>query len=99
MTRTLYQSFTDPLCHSPYLNRLAAYLGSTASLGVNFEVRRMRPADTQLGGLSEQPRCGVQSLAGIIEAEREGFDGVLVGHFQDPITEFVNLVATTSLAR
>lgn len=44
----------------------------------------MHPADTQLGRLSEL-RCGIQSVAGIIEAENEGFDAVLVGHFQDSL--------------
>lgn len=44
----------------------------------------MKPADTQLGQLGEL-RCGIQSVAGIVEAENEGFDAVLVGHFQDPL--------------
>ena len=84
VTRILYQSFTDPSVHQPYLNRLASYLGTIASPGVEFVVSGIHPADTQLGRLSEL-RCGIQSLAGIIEAEREGFDAVLVGHFQDSL--------------
>lgn len=80
--RILYQSFTDPQFHQPYLSRLADYLDEIAAPGVTFEVRGISPADTQLGRLSEL-RCGVQSVVGIIEAEREGFDAVLVGHFQD----------------
>lgn len=82
MTRILYQSFTDPAVHAPYLDVLARYVNRIASPGVTFEVRGISPADTQLGRLSEL-RCGVQSIAGIVEAEREGFDAVLVGHFQD----------------
>lgn len=82
--RILYQSFTDPAVHMPYLSRLSEYLRSVASPGVEFVVRGMHPADTQLGRLSEL-RCGVQSVAGIIEAENEGFDAVLVGHFQDSL--------------
>lgn len=81
-TRILYQSYTDPDLHKPYLTRLADYLDEIASPGVSFEVRGISPADTQLGRLSEL-RCSVQSIAGIVEAEREGFDAVLVGHFQD----------------
>ncbi|MGW8538653.1 aspartate/glutamate racemase family protein [Rhodococcus qingshengii] len=80
--RILYQSFTDPALHQPYLRRLANYLDDISSPGITFEVRGISPADTQLGRLSEL-RCGIQSVAGIIEAEREGFDAVLVGHFQD----------------
>jgi allantoin racemase len=82
--RVLYQSFTDPAVHMPYLSRLSDYLSSVASPGVEFEVRGMHPADTQLGRLSEL-RCGIQSVAGIIDAENEGFDAVLVGHFQDSL--------------
>ena len=78
----MYQSFTDPAVHRPYLDRLAGYLAEIAGPGVTYEVRGISPADTQLGRLSEL-RCGLQSVAGIIEAERDGFDAVLVGHFQD----------------
>ncbi|MDQ1103780.1 allantoin racemase [Nocardioides zeae] len=80
--RIMYQSFTDPAHHQPYLSRLADHLAEIAGPGVTYEVRGISPADTQLGRLSEL-RCGVQSVAGIVQAEREGFDGVLVGHFQD----------------
>lgn len=80
--RILYQSFTDPAVHQPYLTRLTAYLRQIAAPGVTYEVRGISPADTQLGRLSEL-RCGVQSVAGIVEAAAEGFDAVLVGHFQD----------------
>jgi Asp/Glu/hydantoin racemase len=82
VTRILYQSFTDPAVHAPYLDTLAKYVKRIASPGVTFEVRGISPADTQLGRLSEL-RCGVQSIQGIVQAEREGFDAVLVGHFQD----------------
>ena len=81
-TRILCQSFTDPARHGRYLDTLAAYLDDIASPDVMYEVRGLSPADTQLGRLSEM-RCGLQSIAGIIQAEREGFDAVLVGHFQD----------------
>lgn len=81
-TRILYQSFTDPAVHQAYLSRLQAYLAEIASPGVTYEVRGITPADTQLGRLSEL-RCGVQSVAGVVEAAEEGFDAVLVGHFQD----------------
>lgn len=81
-SRILYQSFTDPAVHQPYLTRLQSYLDEVAGPGVSYEVRGISPADTQLGRLSEL-RCGVQSVAGIVEAAEEGFDAVLVGHFQD----------------
>lgn len=82
--RILYQSFTDPARHQPYLKRLTEYLESIAGPDVQYEVRGMQPADTQLGRISEL-RCGLQSLQGVIEAEREGFDAVLIGHFQDSL--------------
>lgn len=84
MTRILYQSYTDPAVHGAYLDTLRDYLSEIAGPGVSYEVRGISPADTQLGRVSEL-RCGIQSLVGIIEAEREGFDAVLVGHFQDSL--------------
>lgn len=80
--RILYQSYTDPAVHQPYLSRLQDYLDEIAAPWVTYVVRGISPADTQLGRISEL-RCGVQSVAGIVAAEREGFDAVLVGHFQD----------------
>lgn len=82
MKNVLYQSFTDPAVHGLYLETLRDYLAGIAAPGFTYEVRGISPADTQLGRLSEL-RCGVQSVAGAVCAEREGFDAVLVGHFQD----------------
>jgi Asp/Glu/hydantoin racemase len=82
MTRILYQSFTDPAVHGLYLDRLRSYLAEIAGEGVTYEVRGISPADTQLGRVSEL-RCGLQAMAGVVAAEQEGFDAVLVGHFQD----------------
>lgn len=81
--RVLYQSFTDPANHRAYLTRLDAHLKKIASPDIEFEIRGIRPPDTDPGRLSEL-RCGAQSLAGVIEAAEEGFDAVLIGHFQDP---------------
>lgn len=82
MTKVLYQSFTDPAVHGLYLDTLRDYLADIAAPGFTYEVRGISPADTQLGRVSEL-RCGVQAVAEAVRAEREGFDAVLIGHFQD----------------
>lgn len=83
-SRVLYQSYTDPSIHQAYLGRLDAYLQRITPRHIEVEVRGIHPADTQLGRLSEL-RCGIQGLADIVRAEQEGFDAVVVGHFQDSL--------------
>jgi allantoin racemase len=80
--RILWQGFVDPAVHSPYVDRLTAYLRRLADPGTEFEFRGLTPPDRFLHRITET-RCAVQAVAGVIEAEREGFDAVIVGHFQD----------------
>jgi len=81
--RILWQSYTDPEAHAAYCTRLTDYLAEIAGPGVEFELRGLRPTDRYLHRLTET-RCGAQVAAALIEAEAEGFDAVVLGHFQDP---------------
>lgn len=79
--RLLWQGFTDPVAHKPYVDRLVAYLGEIAGPGVTWEFAGVSPPDRHLHRISEA-RCALLALTNVIERERE-FDAVLMGHFQD----------------
>jgi allantoin racemase len=78
----LWQGFVDPDAHSAYADRLAGFLDELAEPGVRFEMRGLNPPDRHLHRLTEA-RCAAHAVAGVIQAEDEGFDAVIVGHFQD----------------
>jgi allantoin racemase len=80
--RIVWQGFTDPVANKPYVERLTSYLNEISDAGYDFEFRGISPPDYHVHRLTEW-RCAVQALAGAIEAERDGVDGVLLGHFQD----------------
>ena len=80
--RIRWQSFIDPARHREYFELLSAHLRGCAGEGVVYEVVGIDPPDTELHRLSET-RCGVRAVANAIEAEREGCDAFLIGHFQD----------------
>jgi Asp/Glu/hydantoin racemase len=80
--RIRWQSFIDPAQHREYFDLLQAQLNQTAGTDVTYEVIGMDPPDTELHRLSET-RCGVKAVANAIEAEEQGYEAFLIGHFQD----------------
>jgi len=80
--RALWQSFLDPAEHRPYLERLAGSLERVAP-DIDFDIVGIRPADRHLHPLTEV-RCGLAALRNALWAEQAGYDGVAVGHFQEP---------------
>jgi allantoin racemase len=80
--RIVWQGFTDPVANMPYVERLTKYLNEISDPGYEFEFRGISPPDLHVHRLTEW-RCAVQALASAIEAERDGVDGILLGHFQD----------------
>jgi len=80
--RIRWQSFIDPAQHREYFALLEAQLNQTAAENVTYEIVGIDPPDTELHRLSET-RCGVRAVANAIQAERDGCDAFLVGHFQD----------------
>jgi allantoin racemase len=81
--RLWYQSFVDPEANTPYLERLSAYLDEIADPDTTVEVVGLSPPDRFFGRLTEL-RCGVLAVDNALEAQERGFDGYLLGHFQDP---------------
>jgi Asp/Glu/hydantoin racemase len=80
--RIVWQGFTDPVANKPYVDRLVAYLNEVADPGFEFGFSGIDPPDRHVHRLTEL-RCAVQALAGAIELERSGVDGIVLGHFQD----------------
>lgn len=81
--RLLWQSFVDATQNAPYLERLARYLNGIAAPGTQVEVRGMSPPDRDFGRLTEF-RCAILAVDAALEAESRGYDGFVMGHFQDP---------------
>lgn len=81
--RIRWQSFVDPELNRPYLERLRAYLGEIAGPETEVEVIGVTPPDRWFGRLSEL-RCGVVAVDNAIQAEQDGADAFVFGHFQEP---------------
>src|SRR5438105_4753589 len=81
--RIWYQSFVDPQEQAPYMDRLQQHLTAYAASHVTFEAHGITPPDRYLSPLTEF-RCAAQAIRNTIEAERQGFDAVVIGHFQEP---------------
>ena len=81
--RLWYQSFVHPLEQAPYIERLQALLDAAAAPGIRFEVRGLDPPDHLFHPLTEF-RCAAQTIRNALEAERAGYDGFVIGHFQEP---------------
>ena len=81
--RLWYQSFVHPVEQAPYIERLQALLDAAASPGVRFEVHGLDPPDHLFHPLTEF-RCAAQAIRNALEAERAGYDGFVIGHFQEP---------------
>jgi Asp/Glu/hydantoin racemase len=80
--KVLWQSFLDPEDHRPYVGALRALLAETAP-EADFAVVGIRPPDRHLSALTEV-RCGIAALRNALWAEREGYDAIVIGHFQEP---------------
>lgn len=81
--RVLWQSFVDATQNAAYLARLATYLNEIAGPGLRIDVKGMTPPDRDFGRLTEF-RCAIQAVDNALGAEASGYDGVVIGHFQDP---------------
>lgn len=81
--RIWYQSFVDPKEQAPYMSRLDKRLAEYAAPHVRFEVHGVSPPDRYLSPLTEF-RCADQAIRGGIEAQKQGCDALVIGHFQEP---------------
>src|SRR5262245_30904747 len=81
--RLWYQSFVHPIEQAPYIERLQALLDAAAGPGIRFEVHGLDPPDHLFHPLTEF-RCAAQTIRNALDAEREGYDAFVIGHFQEP---------------
>lgn len=81
--RIWYQSFVHPIEQAPYIDRLQGMLDAVAGPGIRFEVHGLDPPDYAFHALSEF-RCAAQVIRNGLQAEREGHDAFVLGHFQEP---------------
>src|SRR6478736_7980886 len=81
--RVWYQSFVHPVEQAPYIKRLQELLDSVAGPDFKFEVHGLDPPDLHFHPLTEF-RCAAQAIRHALEAERAGYDAVVIGHFQEP---------------
>jgi allantoin racemase len=77
-----YQSFVNEAAAPGYWNRLGGFLRDHASPGTSLEFTGITPFDSYAHALVEW-RCGREAIANAIRAGRDGYDGYLMGHFQD----------------
>ena len=81
--RLWYQSFVHPVEQAPYIERLQSQLDLVAAPSHRFEVQGLDPPDHLFHPLTEF-RCAAQTIRNALEAERAGYDAVVIGHFQEP---------------
>lgn len=81
--RIWYQSFVDPQEQRPYMLALQERLTAYAAPKVRFEVQGISPPDRYLSPLTEF-RCADQTIRNAIQAEQQGYDAFVIGHFQEP---------------
>ena len=82
-TRIWYHSFVDPIGQAPYVDRLRDRLQRLATPGVEVDVHGMTPPDRFFHPLTEF-RCAQHTIRAALQAEQEGYDAFVIGHFQEP---------------
>lgn len=81
--KIFWQSFIDATASAAYMARLSDYLNTIAEPGTTVDVRGISPPDRAFGRLSEF-RCAILAIDNGIQAEADGYDAIVMGHFQDP---------------
>jgi Asp/Glu/hydantoin racemase len=80
--RIWYQGFTDPEEHHEYFDRLQTLVSECAEADVEVVCHGVVPSAKHVHGLTEF-RCAGQAIRNAIEAEKQGYDAFILGHFQD----------------
>ena len=80
--RIWYQSFVDEPNAGAYWPRLSEHLDAVSAGNATVDVNGMTPHDSYAHALMEW-RCGREAICNAVRAEREGYDAIIFGHFQD----------------
>jgi Asp/Glu/hydantoin racemase len=81
--RIWWQSFVDEETAGAYLENLREYFQRITSSNVSVEVVGLTPPARGWSRLSEM-RGAISSVKAALQAEEEGFDAFVIGHFQEP---------------
>jgi Asp/Glu/hydantoin racemase len=82
MTRIVWQGFVSPVEQKIYVDTLVEYLNAIADPEVEFSFEGIDVPDRHLHRLTEL-RCAHDVLRNVVDAGERGYDGVIMGHFQD----------------
>ncbi len=77
-----YQSYVDYENGASYWDMLQPHLNEIAGPGAEVHIRGITPYDSYAHPLMEW-RCAREMIVNAVQAEREGYDAFVVGHFQD----------------
>lgn len=80
--RIWYQSYVDRENGGTYWTELEKHLNAIARDGTEVTVHGITPHDSYAHPLVEF-RCAREMICNAVQAEREGYDAFVVGHFQD----------------
>ena len=80
--RIWYQSYVDEEHGKTYWDRLRRHLADIADPGTTVDIKGITPHDNYAHPIVEF-RCAREVICNAVNAEREGYDAFVVGHFQD----------------
>ena len=81
--RIAYQSYTDQDQAGTYWDHLQKHLDDIVDEGTVVDIIGITPGDAYAHSLEEW-RTGREMICNAIQAEKDGYDGFAVGHFQEP---------------
>ena len=77
-----YQSYVDYENGASYWDVLGPHLDAVSDPDTQIDIRGITPFDSYAHPLVEF-RCAREMICNAVQAEREGYDAFIVGHFQD----------------
>lgn len=77
-----YQSYVDYENGAAYWDALRAHLDEIVDEGTHIDIKGITPFDSYAHPIVEW-RCAREMMVQAVQAEREGYDAFIVGHFQD----------------
>lgn len=80
--RIMYQSYVDEENAGDYWEHLQTHLNSVAGAGTSVDISGITPHDSYAHALVEM-RCAREMICNAVQAERDGYDAFVIGHFQD----------------
>jgi Asp/Glu/hydantoin racemase len=80
--RIWYQSYVDYANGKSYWEKLRTHLEQIVDVGTVVDIKGITPHDSYAHAIVEF-RCAREVICNAVRAEREGYDALVIGHFQD----------------